>query len=227
MSNTIFLNSDYIVIEYIDIIKSPYIVLLNHIRRNKRIREILNLEEIDNLGEDGLIEWYINRKHQNFLIDLCRYPDRISESDLDVLLDEQMSYSNRWFTDTTFLNIQNLLSNQIQYKYAKDILIYYPHSNMYAKTDLSNKFGTSFTFMNDFNEIIDIAGHNSTYFLSDINKIYMLKDKGKLEMSSITLPYEYRYNKKNLTEFNIDFKSLFEEHPFKLSYMRVCTEILE
>ena len=84
MSNTIFLNSDYIVIEYIDIIKSPYIVLLNHIRRNKRIREILNLEEIDNLGEDGLIEWYINRKHQNFLIDLCRYPDRISESDLDV-----------------------------------------------------------------------------------------------------------------------------------------------
>ena len=98
---------------------------------------------------------------------------------------------------------------------------------MYAKTDLSNKFGASFTFMNDFNEIIDIAGHNSTYFLSDINKIYMLKDKGKLEMSSITLPYEYRYNKKNLTEFNIDFKSLFEEHPFKLSYMRVCTEILE
>ena len=46
----------------------------------------------------------------------------------------------------------------------------------------------------------------------------------KLKFSSITLPVEYRYNKKNMDDFDIEFKELFEKQPFKLTYMRACSE---
>ena len=35
--DSIFLNADYIVIEYIDIVKSPYLMLLGAMRKNDRI----------------------------------------------------------------------------------------------------------------------------------------------------------------------------------------------
>ena len=71
-NDSIFKNADYIVIEYIDMVKSPYLLLLNAMRRNDKIREILKLEQVDNLDDISLYEWYINRKHQNFLIDLMK-----------------------------------------------------------------------------------------------------------------------------------------------------------
>ena len=45
MADTIFYNSDYIVIEYIDLIKSPYMVLLTQLQKNRKIREVLMIEK--------------------------------------------------------------------------------------------------------------------------------------------------------------------------------------
>ena len=223
MQDTIFLNADYIVIEYVDIIKSPYVVLLSMIRNNIRIRELLDLTEIDNLQEAGLTEWYVNRRHQNFLIDLCKLKG-IKESDLDNLLDAQMSCSNMWFEHANFLNIETVLRSQSKFKMAKEVIIYYPHSNMYAKEDMEKHFNMKFKFVKTFEEAVEIAGSNSTYFLSNIKNINKMFEMEKLKFSSITLPVEYRYNKKNMDDFDIEFKELFEKQPFKLTYMRACSE---
>ena len=221
--DSIFLNADYIVIEYIDIVKSPYLMLLGSMRKNDRIREILKLEQVDNLDDISLYEWYINRKHQNFLIDLNRYPDQISNEDLDVLLDDQLGITPIFYEYANLLSIGSLLALKWSDKLAKDIIIYHPHNNNYAEKNLNNIFNREFHFMNNFDDVMDLAKSNSTYFLSDINKINTMKEKDILKLSSITLPIEYRYNKKNMNDFKIDFEELFKENPFKLSYMRTCT----
>ena len=224
-TGTIFYNADYIVIEYIDMIKSPYIILLNAIRQqNKKIREILKLEEVEYLSDMGIYEWYRNRKHQNFLIDLNRYPDEISEESLNELLESQINLKSFFYEQARPLIILDMLDTLNRNNISTNIIIYHPHDNDYAEKDLKNITGHSYKFMNDFNEVIKTAGYNSTYFLSDINKINIMRDKDVLKMSSITLPIEYRYNKKNMTEFNIDFDELFKKNPFKLSYCRTCTE---
>lgn len=222
-NETIFYNADYVVIEYIDMIKSPYLLLLNSLKKNDKIREIIKVEQIEFLDELALYEWYINRKHQNFLIDLNRYPDQLTDEMMDALLDDQISLTPKFYEYANLLAIGAFLSLEWNSKLVKDIIIYHPHNNKYAEENLNSIFNRKFTFKNDFNEVLDIAKANSTYFLSDINKISAMKEKDLLKFSSITLPVEYRYNKKNMNDFKLDFDELFKENPFKLSYMRTCT----
>lgn len=223
MADTIFYNADYLVIEYIDMVKSPYLNLLYRLCKNERIREILKTEDIEHLDYGGLYEWYINRKHQNFLIDLNRYPDKITNEDLDKLLDEQISSSNFFYNEAPPLILVDMLKVVTKRKLVKDVIVYHPHSNNFAEEDLKKYLSSAPIFITDWDEVMDKAGANSTYFISNVDLIQRMKEKEILKCSSITLPVEYRYNKKNMTEFKFDFEELFRENPFKLSYVQACT----
>lgn len=223
MADTIFYNADYIVIEYIDILKSPYLILLDQIRKNDRINEILNIDSIRYLDDASLYEWYINRKHQNFFIDLNRYPDKITNEQLDELLEEQMMLTPRFYQDANPLILCDFLKVLKRRKLVKDVIIYHPHKNFFAKNDLESMMKTQYTFMSDFNQVMDKAKENSTYFLSDVSHLDEMKEKGILKFSSVTIPIEYRYNKKNMKEYKYNFDELFKENPFKLSFFRACT----
>lgn len=223
MADTIFYNADFLVIEYMDLLKSPYLNLLYRLSKNERIKEILKTEDIEHLDFGGLYEWYINRKHQNFLIDLNRYPDKISNNDLDTLLDEQISSSEFFYNEATELILMDMLKVATKRKMVRDVIIYHPHNNDYAEQDIQKYLSGGYIFMKDWNEVMEKAGANSTYFLSNVDLITKMNEKGILRCSSITLPIEYRYNKKNMTDFKFDFDSLFRESPFKLSYVQACT----
>lgn len=225
-NQSIFLNSDYIVVEYMDLIKSPCMVLLDVIRRNDKIREILKLEVIENLDHSALTEWYINRKHQNFLIDLNRYPDQISESELDSILDSQLAISEKFYSKALPLQLTNMVRIMKKEDLTKDIIIYHPFSNEYAKNNLENELNYKFTVMNNFDKILDVAGYNSTYFLSNIDRVLDMDRKGVLGLSSVSIPIEYRYNKKNMTDYKIDLSELFRKSPFKISYFYACSDII-
>ena len=95
---SVFLNSDYVVVQYIDMIKSPYLMLLSIIQRNEKLREVLKLEEIETSDDAALYEWYINRKHQNFFIDLNRDPEKIPNEFLDGLLADQMCLAKEFYS---------------------------------------------------------------------------------------------------------------------------------
>lgn len=221
--STIFYNSDYIVIEYIDLIKSPYLILLDVIRKNDKIREILKIEQIEFLDNAALYEWYINRKHQNFLIDLNRYPDKISEETLDILLEDQIDLTSQFYQKAVPLILTDMLKIVKQQKLTKGIIIYHPHHNDYAEKDMKSFVNGNFIFMDDWDKVMEKAGSNSTYFISDIRKIQKMKEKGVLKFSSVTLPIEYRYNKKNMEDFDMDFEELFKTDTFKLTYCSACT----
>lgn len=220
--NTIFYNADYIVVEYIDLIKSPYLILLDMIRRNPRMKEILKIEEIEFLNDAALYEWYLNRKHQNFFFDLNKYPDQISNDALAAILDDQLSLSLNFYKQSKALPMLASLKAMKTKKICRDIIIYHPHKNFHAKNDLDSILHEDFIWMTRFEDVMKKAGSNSTYFLSDIHHIEEMKNAGVLKMSSVTLPIEYRYNKKNMTDFDIDYEELMKETPFKLSYMYAC-----
>lgn len=224
MSSTesIFLNADCVVVEYIDLIKSPYYILLNVIRQNPRMKEILKIEKIEYLDDAALYEWYINRKHQNFFYDLNKFPNRISKKQLADILDDQMRATNRFYTDCKALPMMGSLKAMKSHQVAKEIIIYHPHNNFHAKNDLEDTLQETFTWCTRFEDAMKKAGANSTYFLSDISHIEEMKKAGVLKFSSVTLPVEYRYNKKNMKDFNLDYEKLMETDPFKLSYMYAC-----
>lgn len=223
MADTIFYNADYVVIEYLDLIKSPYLILLHQLLKNPKIGEILKIEEVQFNTDAALYEWYIQRKHQNFLIDLNRYPDQITEETLYNLLDSQINLAKEFYTHANLLPIGNSIAVIKNLKMSKDVIIYYPHDYTFAKEDLENLTHTEFTFMSDWDLVMKKCGANSTYFLSDIRKIDRMKKAGVLKFSSITLPVEYRYNKKNMEDFAIDFNELWKTDPFKLSYTQACS----
>lgn len=228
MDNTIFYNSDYLVIEYIDLIKSPYFTLLKVLPKNNKIKEILKTELIEPLSDTSLVEWYINRKYQNFMMDLNRYPEQISEETMNKLLEEQICLSPKFYQYAAELPMVSVIKTMKTKKINVDIIIYHPHKNSFAKDDLANILnGSSLTFMDNFDDVLDKAKENSTYILSDISKILRMKEKGYLKHSSVTLPIEYRYNKKSMTEFKIDLEKICHDNIFKYSFMRACTVIPE
>lgn len=216
----VFYNADYVVVEYMDLIKSPYLVLLNVMRKNPALANILNIDEIRYLTDKGLYEWYINRKHQNFLRDLVNV-DGVTDADLDSLLNDQIGLSSRFYSDAPILPIGAAVK-QMKKRDIQDIIIYHPHTNDFAQKNLESFLRESFVWMHDWNEVMKTAGNNSTYFLSDITKIMKMKDAGVLEFSSIVIPQEYRYNKKDMNEFLYDYKTLMDEVPFKLAYTLAC-----
>ena len=227
MVNPIFYNSDYVVIEYIDLIKSPYLVLLNLIRTNPKMGEILNIDEIRYMDDASLYEWYVNRKHQNFFMDLVR-PDIMKTNPnqyhavMNQLLDDQISISDRFYSDAILLPLGGSLKFIKRQSVCKDIIIYHPHPNKFAEENLHSLVGESFTWMSDWDKVMEKAGANSTYFLSDIHKVERMRDAGILEFSSITLPQEYRYNKKNMKDYRLDFDAMMKANVFKLSFIAAC-----
>lgn len=218
MADTIFLNADYVVVEYMDFIKSPYFVLLSVLSKNERLREILKIEEIEHLNADALLEWYIYRKNQNFLIDLNRFPDKISDSQLDELLVSQLNSSPHFYELANLLPVGNSIKYMKSQKIAKDIIIFSPFKSKQMKDNLEKELGIPLTFMYDFGEILDLCKSNSTYFLSNISHIEEMERKNYLNFSSITLPMEFRYNRKNLTEWKLNLNKIVEKHPVKISY---------
>lgn len=221
---SVFLNSDYVVIQYIDMIKSPYLVLLDIIRTNPNLREVLKIEEIETFDTAALYEWYVNRKHQNFFIDLNRDREKYPDEFMDGLLADQMCLAKEFYTNTNMLCTEFMLKFlKSKNDMVKDVIIYFPFNTPYAKEDLRENIGHSFTFMSDFDEICKKCGSNCTYFLSDIDLINRMEKNKVLEFSSVILPIEYRYNKKNMNDFKIDFDKKLKDVVFKLSFMRACT----
>ena len=61
-------------------------------------------------------------------------------------------------------------------------------------------------------------GASATYVFSDITKVNVLEESGKLYLSSIMIPAEYRYNKKNFYDYKVDFDKMRENTVFKYNF---------
>ena len=220
---SIFYNADYVVVEYMDIIKSPSFVLLKKIRdqlskEDFKLKDIIKVNQIEDLSDNALAEWYINRKYQNIFKCLMSEDITLTEDQYEEFLKSQLSLSNRFFIDATPLPFLETLMNIKKLRMINDVIIYAPYCLDYIEEDLNRITNSTFTYMDNFDEVIDLAKNNSTYFLSDITKILQMKEKDCLKYSSVTIPMDYRYNKKNQKDFLIDYDELIKTDIFKLSF---------
>ena len=64
----VFMNSNALFIEYLDVIKSPmyiFLKMINHSKGRGGLDEIFDMSELDGKSDDELYEWYIERDDQN------------------------------------------------------------------------------------------------------------------------------------------------------------------
>ena len=225
---SIFYNSDYIVIEYRDLLKSPEFTLLQFIQKviqNEKLystyplRDYIRSFEIDDLSLDSLAEWYINRKYQNLFKSLFIDENMMSDEEFEKLIVEQINMSADYINLAVPLPLMAGLMDMKKLRMVEDIIIFSPFNLDFVRSNVEKITKEKFTFVSTFKEAAEIAKANSTYFLSNADHIQTLKEMGYLKFSSITLPLEYRYNKKNMHDFKFDFDQEFKENPFKLSYL--------
>lgn len=220
----VFLNSNSIFVEYVDLIKPTYYPLLQFMTAHEEgDHPIFDLSKIHGLSAEDLGDWYVSRKHQNPLIDLLKdgiesqYPSKY----FDEMLNKQIEEVPFLINSATLFNMgKALLKLFAKDNYlVKKFFIWYPYENESVKKDIMDTFDPIMKYgeilTGDIVEALKKVPDDSTYAFSDITNVNALEYVGKLQYSSIIIPQEYGYNAED-GEFIIDFDLLRKEAVFKL-----------
>lgn len=199
--STMFTNSECLVVEYNDIINMPYFLLLtslcNWYNEETDKEYFPKLEELVDLSLESVLEFYINRKHQNFIIDIM--PDNLAFDEDEMnhyLMTLVNKYENYFLTDID-LSFSRAITDIIHNKFVKKIVFYYPEECEYVVDDIHNKYGRSNLIDIRFGKFEDAVRNlslDTTYVLSDANKVVLLDDMDRLRECTVMVPYEYGYN---------------------------------
>ena len=223
--DSIFLNSKVLFVEYIDIIKSPYFILLTVLseKEDSGILDPFDISEIKGLPEEKLAEWYYLRKNQNFLLDLISEEKRgdVKTKDVDHFLDKQLRSSYELIKYARPLNFSDVISKVYRNDdlLVKKAIIYYPYDNPNVRRDVEESFPDSpveFAYGNILDVLKEIPT-DSTYVFSDISKVIALEEADKLDYSSLIIPEDYNYNRDEEGNFIIDFDAYRKGHIYKLN----------
>lgn len=218
----VLMNADCLFVEYMDMIKTPWFILLSMLTQNEKVESILDLDKIRYMDSESLFEWYCRRKNRNFLYDLAKENTNI---DYDILLETLMGSNEIFYKVNTELNVVRLIREVFERKLAKSIKIYNENDNEYIRKDIVNVFGktNSIKFVHGtMKEVLEDVPANSTFILSDINKVMDLKENKKLNYASIVLPNDYDYNfimKDGKRTPLLDFDYIAIDHLFKVHYI--------
>ena len=226
-NDKMFVNSECVFVEYYDIIKCPWYILLTVIHQNEKVKQLLDLTPVEYLDSNELFEWYCNRKYRNFLFDLASAP--IDKVDYDMLLTALMSNNEIFYQVDTRLNAVEPLKEVLRQKMMKKLIIYTEEKNDFVKEDITNLFGNKSNVLyyhGEFDKVLDKVPSDTTYFLSDFNKVVTMAEKNRLNLASLVLPYDFGYNyyfnDKNERTSYVDFTYLGKDHLFKVNYFNSC-----
>lgn len=222
----LFMNSECMLVEYYDILKCPWYVLLTVLGQNEKVRPILDIDKISFLDSNSQFEWYCNRKNRNFLLDIALAPtDKV---DYDQILDILMN--NKIFYDIdSSLNAKDAIDIALRQKQVKELIIYSEKNDPLIKEDINrifSKYKNVKFRCGDFDTVAKTLPRDTSYMLSDFNKVVTLSECDKLNYSSIILPFDFGYN--YITDDDgkkvpiIDFEYLGKDHLFKLNYFNAC-----
>ena len=230
--NGVFLNSKGIFIEYADIIKSPYfmiIVVLSAL--GKELPSPFEISPILSKELDELTEWYYMRKNQNPLLDLIE-----EEASANIKIKDINQYINNQITEeivkaSNELNMVNVINRLygLHNELAGIVYVWYPYENAAIDDDI-RKTLNSVEHINilhgDIVEALKKVPNDSTFIFSDVSNINALEYAGKLDFSSILIPVDYQYNFVD-GEWLIDFEKLAKDHVFKLNKFFASIEMEE
>ena len=228
----VFINNDCMFIEYDDVIKSPYFMILVYFADVHMTYpdEIFDLTEIKGLSMDALYEWYTNREHQ-FILDNFK----IREDKVEFKEDDPDGYKwKRDFVYSLYENIEDIVFRDTSLNFVTtmvnimkhNLLIkkFFVYTERYSKNieiELLEAFPNINYVHGDLVEVLkrkDIT-NNSTFVLSDVKKIAAIAQAGKLNFSSVVIADRYEYNYKGrLDELVIPVELLLKDNLFKLDF---------
>ena len=224
--NALFLNAECLFVEYQDIIKMPWYVLMSVIHQNEKLAPLINVNHIDGLDDIGLMEWYCQRSNRNPLIDIASAP--LDKVDYDEILTVLMKNSPILYEVDTELNAVGVIKLALRQGIVKQVIIYSDEVNQVIVDDAYKLFGKNRVkvFCGNLPQVLERMPQDSSYMISDFNKIISIADAGKLDYASLILPYDYSYNfvideKRERTPI-VDMTYLGKDHLFKYSYFNAC-----
>ena len=225
-----FLNAKCVLVEYSDIIRAPYWTLIELINKDPTwVKPPIIPQPILAMNTEELVEWYLNRRHPNALIDLIP-KDKLSTADFDKIGE----LANSMF-DKDLINFCPLLLFQqvigsllfMDGMLVGDVLFYHPYKNDAIEEDIKNLYnGTKAKFV--YGDIVDVIRDmpiDSTYVFSNMANMEALIKTNHLDYSSIIMADDYAYNRNNdNSDYIIDLIKLNETHPFKFNTFIATTD---
>lgn len=224
----IFTNSSTIVIEFLDICMCPGFSIFDDLRRVGKKESAYG--KFKDYSEAALFEWYINRKHNNFLYQLYNIDSNSPKKDaVDAMYRECLKIPQYYNEKALKLNFMSVLDYLRDTKtLVSKIFIYSDFEIPAIKSFLDNyKMSSHCEYVyGDFKELLDtkITDKKTTYVFSDIDKVKILKDNNRLKMSSIIIPIEYRYNKTDMTNLKYPINEWQKETPFKFGLFNAVSD---
>ena len=218
----VFYNSECLFVEYNDVISCPWYVLLCFVKNNEGVEAMFDTTEIRDLNYEELMEWYIYRKYRNIYKNLpLRGGRAMSDKELDKFLYDQMTFSESFYTTNIALTFSVTLKYASQQKMLiKKIVIYSEYMNDFLRSEIKEKYPDAFIMDGDFREVLKEIPMDSTFILSDLNKVNIMAEEKHLNYSSIIIPDGFRYNlmPHDSSKYIADIDELHKKYVFKLDF---------
>lgn len=233
-TDTLFYNSQCLFIEFHDVIEMPWFILTYILKNNKKLNEIFRIDDISSYSVQNMVEWYVYRKHRNIFKSMGLQDEayRNMGEPNDEWYDKFLYNCIRdnkelYIVDTKLIfykSLNILLSDSPGM--VKRIIIYSEYNEPGIRWFIDDmlKFSTHAGKVEyaygDFTNIIKDIPNDSTYVLSDIEKVNKIKEANKLYMSSILIANGLRYNYElhDKSKLKVDVKSLANDTVFKCSF---------
>lgn len=234
-TDTLFYNSQCLFIEFHDVIEMPWLILAYLIKKDKSIREVFKTDKISSYSVQDMFEWYIYRKHRNIFESIGLQDEaydnmrgNMPDDWYDIFLNNCMVNSQGLYmidTKLVFYKSLNILLSDSP-GMVKRIIIYSEYEEPGIKYFIDDMLKFSIYqnkieyIYGDFKSIISNIPNDSTYVLSDIEKINKIKEANKLNMSSILIANGLRYNYmlNDKTKLKVDIDKMKEDTVFKCSF---------
>lgn len=228
--NTLFKNSQCLFVEYSDILKTPFFLLLRAIQSSSVCKKIFDLSAIEHLDFGRLYLWYLSRKHFN---PYREFPvigevENFDDNFFDYIIKAHLESSELFYSENTELLFSSILKDTLQENDSnliKRVIVYDEFGGKFFEEDVAKLYPSSRIRVEcrtgDFLSAIQNLPQDSTYVLSDIHRILDLKQMGKLDYSSILIPYDYQYNyNPSGKSYTIDLEELQKTNTFKINLFR-------
>lgn len=219
----IFTNSETMIIEYLDIIKSPAILMILVNKDIDGFNMIFDGGIFEGMDYAQLYIWYMNREHKNPL--KC-IPNKLNLTDTEL---DELYYSMLrdidYCTSSPELNGLSIIKKVMDDKLCKKYVIYVPYMIEHIISDIGKIFAdVDYDVVVEDMELLKDYSTDSTYILSDMSKIDTLYNMDRLSLSALLLPSNYKYNLiDNSSADRLDKYSNHDENHtvFKYSFFEV------
>lgn len=224
-TNKMFRNTDCIFVEYHDCVHLTGLIVLKALQESCKDVFGINMDQISVLDLQGLLLWYIQREHRNFLLDLWDKEEPAPRRMMDEYL--QVQYQSNEIHQIPFSSIVvDLILHTMSIGFVKNVVVYAEHVCDGILENVKKTFGDSAAVVGgDLMEVLKDVPADTTYMLSDFEKLITIADSGHLDGAGVLLPSNYRYNyliaEDGTLQPIVNLEYLSSIHKFSLGFLNL------